>query len=71
MSDKIIIQAPLYRYGNRVVNLNFVKKIDLRTGDIFIAGGDRFKVPPKVAAAWVSGVVDYKAFEGQLTGGVQ
>ena len=69
MNNRIYITAPIRKYGDDVVNLNYVQRACVRVGVVIMADGDRLEFPPEVVAEWFSDTMDYGKCEKHLTGG--
>ena len=75
MNSTINIIAPIRRYGNSVINLNYVVEANLATGQVWMITSKEdcecYTFPPEVVKAWFSDRMDYKEVEQQLKGGAK
>lgn len=73
--NNITISAPLFRYGDTVINLNFVVEANLANGKIWMSTSkdecECYTFPPEVVKAWFYDRMDYKKIEPQLKGGAK
>ena len=69
MNNTIRIIAPIRRYGDTVINLNYVVEANVKEGEVWMVSSKFYTLPPEVVAAWFSDTMDYKKIEGRLTGG--
>lgn len=67
--------APIRRYGDIVINLNFVVEANVETGKVWMTSSkdecECYTLPPEVLKAWFSNCMDYKKIEDQLKGGAK
>ena len=75
MRDRIIISAPLHRYGDTIINLNYVVEANVKNGKVWMVSAkdecECYTFPPEVVAAWFSDTMDYNKIEDRLTGGAK
>lgn len=71
MNNTIKIIAPIRRYGDTVINLNYVVEANVKDGKVWMVSSKCYTFPPEVVAAWFSDTMDYKKIEGRLTGGAK
>ena len=75
MNNTIKVIAPMRRYGDTVINLNYVVEANVKEGKVWMVSAkdecECYTFPPEVVAAWFSDTMDYKKIEGRLTGGAK
>lgn len=59
MNTDINVKAPIFRYGNEVVNLNYMVRANIYYGNVTMSDGRIVSVPKEVLECWFSSYFDY------------